>query len=108
MQQPDLRMAGYGHEVATNPEFQHQQPQNPTEIQAIVSDLIRQNNMNKTRNLPPWVDVTRPPPFFPPNESHPSGYPDQYIQEQEKIVHSMTFRRSAEDNADMMRGKCAV
>ena len=43
------------------------QPQDPNHIQAVVTGLIRQNNINKAaQNLPNWVDVSRPPPSFPP------------------------------------------
>ena len=38
---------------------------NSNEIQSFVCDLIRQNNMKKPFNLPPWIDVTQPPPPLP-------------------------------------------
>ena len=38
---------------------------NPNQIQNLVCNLIRQNNMKKPYDLPPWVDVTKPPPPLP-------------------------------------------
>ena len=88
-----------------------QQPQEPSNIQAIVTDLIRQNHMNK-QNIPPWVDVSQPPPPFPGGMNQPLQQPQQLFNHQppepnlyydpqdprfsgqEPILHSMTFQRA--------------
>ena len=44
---------------------QHNAVPNSSQIQNLVCDLIRQNNMKKPYNLPPWVDVSKPPPPLP-------------------------------------------
>ena len=80
--------------------------QDPNQIQAIVSDFIEQNNMTR-RNLPPWVDVTRPPPPFPNatppfvNYNQPFEEPNIYYNSQDTkfldnqpILQSMTFHRA--------------
>ena len=38
---------------------------NPNQIQNFVSELIRQNSLKKSYNLPSWVDVSKPPPPLP-------------------------------------------
>ena len=64
--------------------------------------------MNKAQNLPPWVDISRPPPPFPqgmppqqmqyvnphdPNVYYDPNMDNRYIG-QEPILQSMTFQRA--------------
>nr|CAB3234257.1 CBP80/20-dependent translation initiation factor [Phallusia mammillata] len=93
-----------------NPALQQQmvaqsQGQGPHDIQAIVSDLIRQNNMNKVSQpsqFPPWVDITRPPPPLQGQMNQFEYHNEPYVnpmdlQSREPILHSMTFQRSMND-----------
>ena len=100
-----------------------QQPQEPSNIQAIVTGLIRQNNMNK-QNIPPWVDTSQPPPSFAggmnqPTYQHaqqlysqqppePNLYYDPHdprFSGQEPILHSMTFQRADVNIPDAQFGQ---
>ncbi|CAK8681818.1 unnamed protein product [Clavelina lepadiformis] len=84
---------------------------NPNHIQAVVSDLIRQNNMNKPpQNLPSWVDVTQPPPPFPTSMTPPMHFSNtarefphgNEVMGQEPILQSMTFQRSPNRGSDQV------
>nr|XP_018669733.1 CBP80/20-dependent translation initiation factor isoform X2 [Ciona intestinalis] len=96
---------GYEPQFYQDQHFMNQQ-QDPNEIQAIVSDLIRQNNINRPKQgLPAWVDTSRPPPPLPQPTHHmeprmqqePQLYYAQNFQDQEEILHSMTFERSGQN-----------
>ena len=63
---------------------------NSNQIQSLVCDLIRQNNMNKSFSLPPWVDVTKPPPPLPKlTQSHQAQMQFQAQVQPQAQNHSM-------------------
>lgn len=75
-------------------------PQNPNDIQSLVFDLIRQNNMNKPNpyNLPAWVDITKPPPPFPNCAPTPNlqlnSQMQQPVSNHREFIPSMNFNQS--------------
>ena len=82
-------------------------PQNPNHIQSLVFDLIRQNNMKKSTqfNIPPWVDVTKPPPPLPNCMPVPNVQYNSQVQppinnhfEKHEAIPTMNFQQSFNSN----------
>jgi len=86
-------------QMSASPEnfaFREQPSPNSNQIQSLVCDLIRQNNSKNPYNLPPWVDVTKPPPPLPkfiPQSQPQIHYPS--------MIHQVNNDQSNAGNASM-------